>query len=106
MFHNLMCMSSCCGYSERRLQAWLKTADEAGWEALRKKPSGRPNKLTSQQIEEIKASVNEGAEKFGYKVWNGRVLSDFIKTRYGIDYTESACIMLLHKIGVYESDRE
>ena len=93
-------LSSYCGYSERTLQAWLKNVDEYGWEILRtKKQTGRPGKLTNRQIEEIKISINEGPEKSGYTVWDGPALSDFIKTKYGIDYCVRACQKLMHTMG-------
>ena len=93
-------LSSKCGYSERTLQSWLKKADESGWETLKtKKQSGRPGKLTDRHREEIRVSINEGAEKSGYTVWGGPSLSDFIKSRYGIDYGVRACQKLMHKMG-------
>ena len=93
-------LSSSCGYSERTLQSWLKKVDECGWEALKtKKQTGRPSKLTDQQREEIKTSINEGPEKSGYTVWGGPSLSDFIKTKYGIDYSVRACQGLMHTMG-------
>ena len=93
-------LSSNCGYSERTLQSWLKKVDESGWETLKtKKQTGRPGKLTDQQREEIKVSINEGPEKSGYTVWCGPSLSDFIKSKYGIDYGVRACQDLMHRMG-------
>lgn len=93
-------LSSSCGYSERTLQGWIKKVDESGWEALKtKKQTGRPGKLTDEQREEIKNSISEEPEKLGYTVWGGPSVSDFIKTKYGIDYGVRACQSLLHTMG-------
>ena len=93
-------VSSCCGYSSRTLQSWLKKVDESGWEALRtKKQSGRPSRLTNQQMEEIRTSIEEEAEKSGYTPWGGPSLSDFIKTKYGVTYGVRASQKLMRRMG-------
>ena len=93
-------VSSCCGYSSRTLQSWLKKVDESGWEALRtKKQPGRPSRLTNQQIKEIKTSIEEETEEPGYTIWSGPSLSDFIKTRYGVTYGIRASQKLMRRMG-------
>ena len=82
-----------CGDSERTLQNWLKKVDEIGWEAL------IAVKLSDEQIAEIKNSVKADPLEFGYNVWDGPALSDYIKTKFGIDYGVRACQMLMHKMG-------
>ena len=89
-----------CGESERTLQSWLKKVDEQGWETLiSKKQTGRPSRLSNQQIEEIKAAVQADPEQSGYKVWDGPTLSAFIKCKYGIEYGVRASQLLLHRMG-------
>lgn len=93
-------LSEFCGDSERALQSWLKKVDESGWDSLLAvKQGGRPNKLSDQQIAEIKAAINAGPEASGYNVWDGPALSDYIKTKYGIDYGVRACQLLMHRMG-------
>ena len=93
-------LSEFCGDSERVLQSWLKKVDESGWDSLLAvKQEGRPNKLSDQQIAEIKAAINAGPEASGYNVWDGPALSDFIKTKFGIDYGVRACQLLMHRMG-------
>ena len=93
-------VSSCCGYSIRTLQNWLKKVDEAGWETLKtKKQPGRPGRLTNQQMEEIKTSIEEEPEKLGYTTWGGPSLSDFIKTRYDVTYGVRASQKLMRRMG-------
>ena len=89
-----------CGDSERTLQSWVKNVDENGWDSLVAiKQTGRPAKLTNEQVEEIRSTVKEGADKAGYLVWDGPSLSDYIKKKYGIDYGVRASQMLMHKMG-------
>ena len=89
-----------CGDSERTLQSWVKNVDEQGWEALiAVKQTGRPGKLTSNQIEEIRTAIKDSPEKAGYLVWDGPSLSDYIKSKYDIDYGVRACQLLMHKLG-------
>ena len=94
-------LATYCGDSERTLQTWLKNVDEKGWESLVAiKQSGRPPRLTNQQIEEIRATILAGPEKWGYDVWDGPTMSAYIKKTYDIDYGVRACQNLMHKMGL------
>ena len=89
-----------CGESERTLQSWLKKVDEQGWETLiSKKQTGRPSRLSNQQVEEIRIAVQADPEQSGYNVWDGPTLSDYIKNQYGIEYGVRASQYLLHRMG-------
>ena len=89
-----------CGESERTLQSWLKKVDEQGWEKLiSKKQTGRPSRLSNQQVEEIRIAVQANPEQSGYNVWDGPTLSDYIKNQYGIEYGVRASQYLLHRMG-------
>lgn len=89
-----------CGESERTLQSWLKKVDEQGWETLiSKKQTGRPSRLSNQQVEEIRIAVQADPEQSGYNVWDGPTLSDYIKSQYGIEYGVRASQYLLHRMG-------
>ena len=93
-------LSEYCGDSERVLQTWVKNVDESGWDSLIAiKQSGRPSRLTDQQIEEIHAAINAGPDQYGYNVWDGPALSDFIKKTYHIDYGVRACQLLMRRMG-------
>ena len=94
-------LATYCGDSERTLQSWLKNVDEKGWDSLVAiKQSGRPTKLTNQQVDEIKATILAGPEAAGYDVWDGPTLSAYIKDKYNIDYGVRACQGLMHKMGL------
>ena len=93
-------LSEFCGYSERTLQIWLKKVDESGWESLMTvKQNGRPSRLTDEQISKIHDAVKSDPDNFGYNVWDGPALSDYIKSEFGIDYGVRACQNLFHRMG-------
>lgn len=93
-------LSGFCGYSERTLQAWLKNVDESGWETLMAvKQGGRPSRLTDEHASKLHDAVKCAPENFGYNVWDGPSLSDYIKSQFGIDYGVRACQNLLHRMG-------
>ncbi len=93
-------LSGFCGYSERTLQSWLKNVDESGWETLMAvKQKGRPNKLSDEQVNKLKDAVKSDPNNFGYNVWDGPTLSDYIKSEFGINYGVRACQNLLHRMG-------
>ena len=93
-------LSEPCGESSRTLSAWIKAVDEEGFEALRpKKQPGRPNKLTKEQKEEIKVAILSDPSTYGYNVWDGPSLSDFILTHYQVTLGVRQCQRLFHQLG-------
>ncbi len=93
-------LSQCCGDSVRTINLWVKKVDEKGWDSLvTKKPKGRPLSFSSTQLEEIKQAISDKPEKYGYFVWDGPTLSDYIKTTYNIEYGVRACQKLFHWLG-------
>ena len=93
-------LSQCCGETSRTLSSWMKAVDEHGFEALRaKKQTGRPNKLSNSQKEEIKVAVLSNPSLSGYNVWDGPSLSDYIGKTYGITLGVRQCQRLFHELG-------
>ncbi len=93
-------LSECCGNSARTLTYWVKKVDEKGWDALAdKKHTGRASVLSDIQLEEIKKAISSSPENYGYHVWDGPTLSDFIKNTYNINYSVRASQKLFHRLG-------
>jgi len=59
----------------------------------------RPNKLSDEQINKLKNAVKSDPNNFGYNVWDGSTLSDYIESEFGINYGVRACQNLLHRMG-------
>lgn len=94
-------LSEYCAESKNTITLWVKTADEKGFDALRtRKQTGRPTKLSAQQLAEIRAVLEEDApEKHGYLVWNGASLSDYIQKTYSVSLCARQCQRILHALG-------
>ena len=91
------------GNSPRSVSNWIKNINKTGdIESLRSKPqSGRPSRLNSQQKEELKEVLQKNPEDSGMpcNLWDGKSLSSYIKTRYGIDLKVRSCQRLFHTLG-------
>ena len=84
----------------RTLSTWIKKVDEEGFESLKaKKQSGRPSKLSENEMADIKDAISKSPEDYGYRVWDGPSLSDFILKTYHIKMGVRQCQRLFHKLG-------
>ena len=94
-------LSRYCGDSKRTITLWVKIADEQGFDALKvKKQTGRPPKLTSEQIAEIRKVLEEDdSKKYGYNVWDGPSLSAYIEKTYTVKLCVRQCQRLFHALG-------
>lgn len=88
--------------SKNTITSWVKTADEKGFEALRvKKQPGRPMKLSAEDLASIKSVLEEDdPKKYGYNVWDGPSLSNYIKKTYGADLCVRQCQRMFHNLGL------
>ena len=88
-------------YSPRSIQLFVQTVDEKGFEALKTQSKlGRPSKLTSYQIDEIKCVLDDpnSAYELEYLLWDGVSLSDYIEKSYGVKVSSRYCQELFHKL--------
>ena len=93
-------LSGPCGESSRTLSSWVKQVDEGGFEALRpKKQPGRPHRLAKEQKDEIKEAILSEPSAYGYNVWDGPSLSDFILKQYQVVLGVRQCQRLFHELG-------
>lgn len=94
-------LSTYCGDSKSTITRWVKIADEQGFHALKaKKPTGKPPKLTKEEMAEIRTVLEEDdPKKYGYNVWDGPSLSAFIKKTYAVKLSIRQCQRLLHRLG-------
>ena len=87
--------------SESALRSWVnKLLQHKDWEALATQPrSGRPPKLTEDQINLLDGYIQQGPEACGYCVWDGKALADFIAKKFNVSYSPRHCLNLLKKMG-------
>ena len=97
---NAKSLADASGETDRTLSNWARSVDEYGFEALRpRKQPGRPQSLTKSQKENIKVAVTSDPNDFGYTVWDGPSLSDYIASQYDISLCVRQCQRLLHELG-------
>jgi len=87
--------------SKNTITLWVKTADEKGFDALRtKKQTGRPSKLSAENIASIKSVLEEdNPKKYGFNVWDGPALSAYISREYGVFLCVRQCQRMFHSLG-------
>ncbi|MBR4455381.1 MAG: winged helix-turn-helix domain-containing protein [Solobacterium sp.] len=92
-------LSKYCGESKRTLMSWVQKVDDEGWGSLMaKKQEGRPRRLSGEQEEEIRNAIKEDSCKYGYNVWDGPSLSDYIMKKYNVVLGVRACQNLMHRL--------
>lgn len=93
-------LAEACGETARTLSSWIKAVDEHGFESLRAiKQSGRPSKLSDEQKEEIKVVIASDPTNYGYNVWDGPTLSNYIENKYNVSYSVRQSQRLFHALG-------
>jgi transposase len=63
--------------------------ENEGLAGLRDKPrSGRPKKLTGEQLSSLRSALLESPEELGYNTgcWSGPVVCDYISKTFGVEY--------------------
>lgn len=92
------------GLCSTTIYKWLEVYSCGGFDALDAKPiSGRPPKLTDEQVAEIRDIVvggNPGQLGLDFGLWTRRIIAELIKDRFGIDIGATAVGRLLHRIGI------
>ena len=91
------------GFSRACIYNWLARYRAGGWHALRsRKQSGRPPKLSGQQIAWIYRTVrhkNPQQLRFPFALWTRSMVGLVIKRRFGIKLSESSVGRLLSQLG-------
>ena len=90
------------GVSESAVSRWLTAAQRNGPRALQSHPvSGRPNKLTEEQLERIPDFLWHGAESYGFRgdVWTCARVVGVLHEEFGVVYSKSQVSRLLKQLG-------
>ena len=93
-------LSVYCGDSKRTLMSWVQKVDNEGWDSLvARKQEGRPKRLNNEQEEEIRSALSSDPSEYGYNVWDGPSVSDYILKKYDVTLGVRACQKLMHRLG-------
>ena len=91
------------GNSPRTISNWIKRINATGdIESLRsKKQPGRPPRLREDQRLELRTVLQDPPEKHGItsNIWDGKSLSAYIESHYGVIMQTRTCQRLFHQLG-------
>jgi transposase len=84
---------------------WHRSIVQKGVEGLRKRrATGRPSRLTADQVDAIRSMYFEGAAAHGFSTdrWTTGRLATAIERKFGIRYDQDHVGRLMHKFGLRE----
>jgi transposase len=90
------------GDAPRSVEYWVRSFEEAGLAGLREgERSGRPRRLSGQQLREINAALRgmPRAAGMGGNLWDGKTLAAWIERQYGIGLGVRHCQRLFRQLG-------
>lgn len=97
-------VTRCYGLGEKTIFKWLKIAKEKGVEALSPKPrTGRNRLLSEAEEQEVKRWVLGGDPRqygFDFGLWTREIVSNLIKSKFGVEIRKTAVGNLLHRLGL------
>ena len=91
------------GVSRTTTSRWHSALTRKGVESLRKRrATGRPSRLTPEQLGEVIQIFRAGALESGYPTnrWTTARLASVIESRFGVHYDEDHVGRLMHKLGL------
>lgn len=92
---------SLLGDAPRTVEYWVHRFEEEGLAGLIDGArSGRPRRLTDQQVEEVAAALRRSPEDFGLtgQIWDGKTLAAWVDQQYGIPLGVRQCQRLFRRL--------
>jgi transposase len=89
------------GLSQSGVSKLLKKAQEQGLDSLHEqKHSGRPPKLSTAQVEELRHMLKQGATAHGFvgNVWTSTRVATLLERHFGIHLSDRQVLRILHKM--------
>lgn len=90
------------GDAPRTVQYWIHRFEAEGFAGLADADrSGRPKKLSEQQLDEISKALRESPKDAGLTttIWDAKTLSVFIRQQYAVDLGVRQCQRLFRQLG-------
>jgi transposase len=90
------------GEDARTLQRWVRRFEEHGFDGLREgERSGRPRSLEDAQWKLLARDLRRSPRHFGHaqNLWDGKVLGQHLKVRYGVSLGVRQCQRLFNQMG-------
>ena len=92
---------SILGETPKTMERWVNGFNEKGFNALREGArSGRPAKLTTQQMAEINSDLRKSPVEFGYEqnLWDGKLLMHHIFEKFHVKVGVRTCQLIFHRL--------
>jgi transposase len=103
--HGMTCpqVAAALGDAPRTVENWVRRFEDDGFAGLADgdRP-GRPRRLDQRQLAEIGSALRKSpkeTEMGGEGVWDGKTLSSFVKSRFGVDLKVRQCQRLFRQLG-------
>jgi putative transposase len=93
------------GVSRTTASRWHRSIVVKGFDGMRKRrATGRPSRLTADQVDIIRTMFREGAIAHGFSRdrWTTGKLAEAIERRFGVRYDQDHVGRLMHKFGLRE----
>lgn len=91
------------GFARACIYNWLARYRAGGWDALKSgKGSGRPRKLSAQQIRWIYTTIRDKDPlqlKFPFALWTRSMIRNLINKQFGVKLSSTSIGRLLHQLG-------
>ncbi|MBI3068567.1 MAG: winged helix-turn-helix domain-containing protein [Betaproteobacteria bacterium] len=90
------------GENARTVQRWASRFESGGFEALREgERAGRPRSLDSRQWRALERDLRRNPRQFGHEqnLWDGKLLSAHLKSRYRISLGVRQCQRIFGRMG-------
>jgi len=94
--------ASTLGDASRSVEYWVHRFDRGGFGALSEgERSGRPSRLSTEQREQVEAALRKRPSDFGLaaELWDGPLLSEFLKQQMGVTLRVRQCQRLFRQFG-------
>jgi putative transposase len=93
------------GVSRTTASRWHRSIVVKGLDGMKKRrATGRPSRLSSDQLDAIRVMYREGAQAHGFSTdrWTTGKLAEAIERAFGIRYDQDHVGRLMHKLGLRE----
>ncbi|MFQ6093890.1 MAG: winged helix-turn-helix domain-containing protein [bacterium] len=90
------------GHSPRTVQYWVNRFEQGGFAGLQEaERSGRPGSLDEATRLAVGADLRRSPLELGYSqnLWDGKLLSHHLATKYGVNIGVRQCQRLFHQLG-------
>lgn len=90
------------GENRRTVQRWVNTFEAHGLDGLREgERPGRPKTIDPRQWTSLGKDLRRSPTEFGYVagLWDGKLLSEHLRTRYGVSLGVRQCQRLFRQMG-------